>query len=243
MLEVDRISIYYGRACAVRDLSITVGEGEYVGVVGANGVGKTSALMAICGCRRLSTGTVRLNGQRLSGRQPEEIVRQGVSLVPERRRIFARLSVRENLMLGATPIRRTGDVGARLDYVLAKFPILGKSLTKPGTSLSGGEQQQLAIGRALMALPKVLLLDEPSLGLSPVMTDRLFDTLKELHREGQTILLVEQNAGRTIASADRSYILGTRGTVLHVGTAEELAKVEGLSSSLMGQRAVLGVPA
>jgi branched-chain amino acid transport system ATP-binding protein len=223
MLEIDGLSISYCAITAVEELSLTVNEGELVALLGHNGAGKTSTVTAVCGLlpRGAMKGQIRLDGADLSRAAPEDRVRRGVALVPEGRRIFSALSVRDNLMLGATVRKDKAQVKRDLASVLERFPVLGRYLTTPAGRLSGGEQQQLALGRALLARPRLLLVDEPSLGLAPKIVAQVFDILRELQREGVTILLVEQNASTALELADRSYILRA-GRVRLSGSRDDL---------------------
>jgi branched-chain amino acid transport system ATP-binding protein len=205
-LAVEKLSIRYGAVEAVRGLSLEVRAGEIVGLIGPNGAGKSSTLHAIMGTAPITAGDVRLDGKSLVGRRPEDVARRGVALVPEGRRIFGELTVEENLRLGlaARTGRRNGN-GLAQAYEL--FPVLGESRSRQAGALSGGQQQQLAIGRALAADPDVLLLDEPSLGLAPKVVDVVFETLVRIRDAGLAVLLVEQRAQRTVALADRSHVL------------------------------------
>ena len=206
-LTVDSLDVRYGGVQAVRDLSFSVGAGELVGLIGPNGAGKSSTLHAIMGLTR-ATGSVRLGDAELLGRNPEDVARSGVALVPEGRRIFAELSVEENLRLGLAGRRARGGVGELMDAVYYQFPVLRDFRARQAGLLSGGQQQQLAIARALVAEPDVLLLDEPSLGLAPSIVDVVFDSLVAIKERGLAVLLVEQRAQRTVAVADRSHVLG-----------------------------------
>jgi branched-chain amino acid transport system ATP-binding protein len=221
LLALRDVTVSYGRIAALRGVSISVERGELVGVVGPNGAGKSTMLLTIAGVLRPAQGEITFAGESLVRRRPEDIVRRGVCLVPERRHVFTRLSVEENLRLGVTVRRK--DPRAAEDIVRAceRFPVLGERLKAPANQLSGGEQQQLAIARALLARPELLLVDEPSLGLSPMMVDRVFDALEELRSEGVTILLIEQNAVATIEMADRTYVL-RHGEISLEGSGEEL---------------------
>ena len=205
VLELDRLDVRYGPVAAVRGLSIGVGRGELLGLIGPNGAGKSTTLHAIMGLVPAAGGDVRLDGSSLRGQPPEAIARAGVSLVPEGRRIFGEFTVEENLRLGLSARRRDG--GDPLAEVYETFPVLAETRRRPAGGLSGGQQQQLAIGRALVAAPHVLLLDEPSLGLSPGMVDAMFGALAAIRDRGVTILLVEQRAQRTVALAARTHVL------------------------------------
>ena len=202
VLELHELEVRHGAVEAVRGLSLTVDRGEIVGLIGPNGAGKSSTLQALMGLVRPAAGDVRLHGHSIVGRRPEDVARLGVSLVPEGRRIFAELTVEENLRLGAA-----GRPGADLARVYELFPIVEEFRKRHAGALSGGQQQQLAIARALVARPEVLLLDEPSLGLAPQMVDAMFAALEEIRDRGIAILLVEQRAQRTVALADRSHVL------------------------------------
>jgi branched-chain amino acid transport system ATP-binding protein len=205
-LVVEHLDVRYGSVHAVRDLSFQVDPGEIVGLIGANGAGKSSTLHAIMGVAP-ATGEVRLGGVSLRGRRPEDVARDGVALVPEGRRIFAELTVEENLRLGLAARRARGDVGAALRSVYELFPIVEEFGGRQAGALSGGQQQQLAIARALVAEPDVLLLDEPSLGLAPTVVDIVFDALAAIRERGLGVLLVEQRAQRTVAASDRCHVL------------------------------------
>jgi branched-chain amino acid transport system ATP-binding protein len=207
VLEVDGLGVRYGGVSAVRDVSLELGAGEIVGLIGPNGAGKSTTLHAIMGALPIHAGDVRHVGRSLRGRSPEAIARTGIALVPEGRRIFAELSVNENLRLGLSGRRRREGSDQAIDEVHALFPVLREYGRRPAGTLSGGQQQQLAIGRALVASPDVLLLDEPSLGLAPKVVDLVFEALEEVRRRGISVLLVEQRAQRTVAFADRTYLL------------------------------------
>jgi branched-chain amino acid transport system ATP-binding protein len=207
LLELDALDVRYGRVPAVRGLDLEVGAGEIVGLIGPNGAGKSTTLHAITGLIPSASGDVRLAGRSLRGRRPETIARSGIALVPEGRRIFADFSVEENLRLGLAA-RRGNGAAAALEGVYELFPVLAEMGRRHAGALSGGQQQQLAIGRALVAGPDLLLLDEPSLGLAPTIVDLVFDALAAIRDRGVTVLLVEQRAQRTVAFADRTYVLG-----------------------------------
>ena len=206
MLEVDGLEVRYGAVPAVRNLSLSVAEGEIVGLIGPNGAGKSTTLHAITGLTPAYAGDVRLDGRSILGLAPEAIARAGVALVPEGRRIFADFTVEENLRLGLAA-RRDGDGRGALAEAFELFPVLREFRRRSAGALSGGQQQQLAIGRALVAGPRVLLLDEPSLGLAPTVVDGVFDALVRIRERGVTIVLVEQRAQRTVALADRTEVL------------------------------------
>jgi branched-chain amino acid transport system ATP-binding protein len=233
MLEIDNLRVNYGRAPALKGVSVSVSEGEVVGVVGPNGAGKTTLLSAIFGLVSPSSGSIRLSGRSLVGRPPERIVRLGLSLVPEGRHIFKSLTVAENLAMGATVRTDRAQVRVEMSDLAERFPALAQYRDAPAGRLSGGEQQQLAIARALLSRPRLLLLDEPSLGLAPLMIDLVFTVLAELRESGVTILLVEQNAARTIELADRSYVLRT-GEVALAGTRTDLQAAEDLETAYLG---------
>ncbi len=233
LLEIDAIHTYYGHIHALRGVSIEVDEGEVVTLIGANGAGKTTTLKTISALLRPRQGQVRLAGQRIDELPPHRVVELGVSQVPEGRRIFARMTVRENLELGAFA-RKHGASNGELERVFTLFPRLKERIDQLGGTLSGGEQQMLAIGRALMAQPRVLLLDEPSMGLAPLLVETIFETIREINRQGTTILLVEQNALMALNVAKRGYVIETGAIVLH-DTAEALRQ------NSMVQRAYLGI--
>ena len=237
MLKLNDVSVHYGRIAAVQQLSLEVKEGEFVGLVGHNGAGKTTTLMTITGVLKPTAGDITFEGRPIAGRSPDEILRSGISLVPEGRRIFGRLTVGENLKIGATS-RRDSAVDKDMKNVLERFPVLEYYWDKSGSKLSGGEQQQLAIARALLSRPKLLLLDEPTLGLAPMIVDQVFEILQELHLEGVTILLVEQNAARTIEVADRTYVMRSGGRIQFQGTGEELAEIGDFESAYIGMAKV-----
>jgi len=206
-LEVDGLEVRFGAVPAVRGLGLSVARGEIVGLIGPNGAGKSTTLHAIMGVLRPSAGDVRLGGSSIRGRAPEQIVRAGVSLVPEGRRIFAELTVEENLRLGLSGRRARAGSDEAMESVYELFPAVRDARRRQAGLLSGGQQQMLAIGRALVAGPEVLLLDEPSLGLAPTVVDAVFDALQAIRERGVTVLLVEQRAQRTVAFADRTYVM------------------------------------
>jgi branched-chain amino acid transport system ATP-binding protein len=232
MLEVRDLQVSYGPIAALRGVSLDVQPGEVVGLIGPNGAGKSTLLSAVTGQVSPKAGSIRFEGDELVGRGPERIVRQGIALVPEGREIFGSLSVAENLAIGAT-IRRDKEVQADLDEYLERFPVLRRYYHSSAAKLSGGEQQQLAIVRALMTRPKLLLLDEPSLGLAPLVVDLVFEVLAGLRESGVTVLLVEQNAARTIEFADRTYVL-RNGSIVASGRSEELATTTDVAELYLG---------
>jgi branched-chain amino acid transport system ATP-binding protein len=207
MLEIAELDVSYGGVAAVRSVSIEVGRGEIVGLIGPNGAGKSTTLHAIMGLVGARRGEIRLAGASLRGRTPEQVARAGVSLVPEGRRIFAELTVEENLRLGLSGRRSRVGTAQDIEAVYAQFPVVKEFGRRRAGALSGGQQQQLAIARALVAQPDVLLLDEPSLGLAPKIVDVVFAALAEIRERGITVLLVEQRAQRTVAFADRTYLM------------------------------------
>jgi branched-chain amino acid transport system ATP-binding protein len=234
VLKITDLSVHYGRVRAVQSLSLEVNEGELVGLVGHNGAGKTTTLATITGALRPAAGDIVFQGGSLIGKSPDAILRAGISLVPEGRRIFGRLSVGENLKIGATTRRDRKQVEQDVKQMLERFPVLERDWGKSGAKLSGGEQQQLAIARALLSRPRLLLLDEPTLGLAPLMVDRVFEILADLRNDGVTILLVEQNAARTIEIADRTYVMRSGGRIEFHGTAEELARRADFETDYIG---------
>jgi len=220
VLEVDRLDVRYGTVPAVRGLSFAAREGEIVGLIGPNGAGKSTTLHAIMGAVPVDAGDVRVEGRSLRGRAPEAIARSGVALVPEGRRIFAELTVEENLRLGLSGRRTREGAEEAIEEVYGLFPVVREFGRRQAGGLSGGQQQQLAIGRALVAGPDVLLLDEPSLGLAPRVVDVVFDALGEIRRRGITVLLVEQRAQRTVAFADRTYLMANGEVRLTLGPGD-----------------------
>ena len=221
MLKLEDVNVYWGQVHALKGVSLEVGEGELVTLLGSNGAGKSTTLMTVSGIARPRDGRVTYEGRELGKMDAYDIVQLGVIQSPEGRRIFSGLSVYENLLLGAARRKDRPQVRADMDRVAELFPVLGRRLHQNGATLSGGEQQMLAIGRALMASPRLLMLDEPSLGLAPVVVEVIFSVIRRLHEEGVTILLVEQNARQALQVADRCYVLET-GRVVLSGSAAEL---------------------
>ena len=233
MLAVDGLDVYYGEIRALRGVALAVEQGEIVALLGNNGAGKTTTLRSVSGLLRPRAGGVRFDGQSLDDVPPHEIVRRGIAHVPEGRRIFNRLTVRENLLMGAY-LRRDTSIERDLGRVFALFPRLEERLTQVAGTLSGGEQQMLAIGRALMANPRLLLLDEPSMGLAPVLVEQIFETIVDINRQGTTILLVEQNAAMALSIAHRGYVLET-GVVVLSGSAGELSENADVRRAYLGE--------
>ncbi|HEX4363619.1 MAG TPA: ABC transporter ATP-binding protein [Solirubrobacteraceae bacterium] len=208
MLEIDDLHTYYGNIEALKGVSLTVDEGEVVTLIGSNGAGKSTTLRSISGLTPPRSGSIRFLGREISRTPPQEIVRLGISQSPEARRCFQRMTVGENLDMGAY-LRRDAEIGTDLDRVFDLFPRLKERERQMAGTMSGGEQQMLAIGRALMARPKLLLLDEPSMGIAPILVDRIYETVAEINRQGTTILLVEQNANYALGVSSRGYVLET----------------------------------
>ena len=233
MLALERLDVYYGEIHALKGVSLEVREREIVALLGNNGAGKTTTLKTVSGLLAPRQGVVSFQGQPLTGVAPHAIVARGIAHVPEGRRIFNRLTVRENLMMGAY-LRDDSGVAADLDRVFVLFPRLHERITQVAGTLSGGEQQMLAIGRALMARPTVLLLDEPSMGLAPVLVEQIFETIAEVNRQGTTILLVEQNAAMALSIAHRGYVLET-GSVVLSGTAATLSENTEVRRAYLGE--------
>jgi len=232
MLEVEKINVFYGSIHALHDVSLTVSEGELVAILGANGAGKTTTLQAISGLLRPRSGHIRFDGRDITGAPTHLIVAAGIGHVPEGRQIFGRLSVAENLRLGAYQ-RRDGEIEQDREWIFSLFPVLKERQGQVAGTLSGGEQQMLAIGRALMSRPRLLLLDEPSLGLAPLVTEMIFDVIKKLQTKGITILLVEQNAYQALELADRAYVLET-GRVKLAGPSAELMEDPEIKKAYLG---------
>ena len=232
LLVVSGLTVAYGAVVAIRDVSVSVDEGEIVVALGPNGAGKTTLLRTIAGALKPQHGSVSFDGRSLTGLVPEVVVRRGVALAPEGRHVFPNLTVEENLTIGGIARTDHEELRADIERWLVRFPILGERATQMAGTLSGGEQQQLAIARALMSRPRMLLLDEPSLGLAPIFVDRIFELIQQLRAEGVTVLLVEQNVHRALEIADRAYVLSV-GKVVASGSADRLVEGE-LERSYLG---------
>ena len=234
LLELQGVDTYYGRVQALHQISMTIDEGEIVTLIGSNGAGKTTTLRTISGLTHPAKGHVRLRGKEISGLPPDRIVTLGIGHAPEGRRIFHRMTVRDNLFLGAYSRNDAPAIRADQERVFELFPRLRERRQQIGGTLSGGEQQMLAIGRAMMSRPKLLLLDEPSLGLAPILVDTIFQVIRDINKQGTTILLIEQNAAKALQVANRGYVLET-GRVVKEGTAKALLESPDV------QRAYLGI--
>ena len=232
VLKVEDINVYYGSIHAIKGISFEVGEGEVVTLIGANGAGKSTTLNTISGLLRSKTGSIEFMGQPLAHVPPHKIVSRGLALVPEGRRVFLQMSVQENLEMGAYT-QKGGSLQADLDMVYQLFPRLKERYRQTAGTLSGGEQQMLAMGRALMSHPKLLMLDEPSMGLAPILVEQIFEIIQNLHVQGTTILLVEQNAQAALSVADRGYVLET-GKIVTTGTGAELLASPAIKKAYLG---------
>ena len=233
LLEVKNLEVYYGVINALKGVSFEVNEGEIVTLIGANGAGKTTAMQSIMGFIHPRAGEILYNGENLVGQPTHRIMRRGLTQVPEGRRIFAELNVYENLIMGAYTSRDRAQVKRDLEEIYTLFPRLGERKTQMAGMLSGGEQQMLAMGRALMSHPKLLMLDEPSMGLAPILVSQVFEMIKHLNEKGTTILLVEQNAEKALSIADRAYVMET-GAITLSGTGAELAASEKVREAYLG---------
>ena len=232
MLKVENINVYYGAIHAIKDVSFEVEEGEIVTLIGANGAGKSTILKTISGLLHTRTGSIYYEGKDLKGVAPHNIVKMGVAHVPEGRRMFARMTVEENLQMGAFT-QPNSAVSASLENVYSRFPRLKERRKQEAGTLSGGEQQMLAMGRALMSKPKLMMMDEPSMGLAPILVEQIFDIIKELNRAGSTILLVEQNALMALSVANRGYVLETGRIVLNA-SAKDLLNNDSVKKAYLG---------
>jgi branched-chain amino acid transport system ATP-binding protein len=233
MLKVENINVYYGAIHALKGISVDVKEGEIVTLIGANGAGKSTILRTISGLLRAKTGDIQFEGKSVSSMAAEEIVKKGISQVPEGRRIFANMTVEENLELGAYIRSDKQGIRKDIDKVFERFPRLGERRKQVAGTLSGGEQQMLAIGRGLMSQPRLLLLDEPSMGLAPLLVKEIFSIIKEINASGTTILLVEQNANMALSIAHQAYVLET-GRIILSGPAKELMESEEVRKAYLG---------
>ena len=232
ILEISDLSVSYGGIQAVKEISFSVAEGEVVTLIGANGAGKSSTLRAITGLEKPSQGSIRFCGEELSGLSTDAIVEKGITLVPEGRRVFPNLTVLENLRIGA--YMRRDDLTADIEWVCGLFPRLKERSWQKAGTLSGGEQQMLAIGRALMSRPSVIMMDEPSLGLAPIIVQGVFDIIKEINKQGVTILLVEQNANMALKAADRAYVMET-GKITMSWSGKELLENDEIKTAYLGK--------
>jgi branched-chain amino acid transport system ATP-binding protein len=232
LLEVTNLRVAYGGIQAVKGASFKVTEGELVSLIGANGAGKTTTLKAVTGIQPIAAGDIKFLGKSIAGQGAWNLVKQGLVMVPEGRGTFTRMTITENLLMGAH-VRKDGEVQADIDKVFTTFPRLKERATQLAGTMSGGEQQMLAMGRALMARPKVLLLDEPSMGLSPIMVDKIFEVIESIHKQGTTVLLVEQNAQQALSRAHRAYVLET-GQIVKTGTGAELLHDPSVKDAYLG---------
>ena len=233
MLELNRINTFYGKIQALRDVSLKVEDGEIVTLIGANGAGKSTTLMSICGVIHPRSGEILFDGKPIQQLPAPEIVKRGISQVPEGRLIFPELTVRENLDLGAFLRTDKQGIADDMEYVFQLFPILRERVSQTGGTLSGGEQQMLALGRALMARPRLLLLDEPSLGLAPIIIQQIFKIIQKVNEDGTTVFLVEQNANQALHIANRGYVM-ENGVVVMEGKAQELLSSEKVRKAYLG---------
>lgn len=233
LLEVENVHTYYGNIQALKGISLCVEQGEIVSLIGSNGAGKTTALRSICGLNRVAKGRVSFDAAELQNTPPHKVARMGITMVPEGRGVFARLTVQENLEMGAYTRRDRGGITADMERQFSLFPRLKDRRKQAAGTLSGGEQQMLAMARALMARPSLLLLDEPSMGLAPILVDEVFDLIQTINRENVTILLVEQNALKALSVAGRGYVIQTGEIVLHDSS-------QNLLNNEMMQKAYLG---
>lgn len=233
MLKISDLKVYYGVIQALKGVSLEVKKGEIVSLIGANGAGKTTLLHTISGIIKSTSGTITFEGNDITKKSARDIVIAGLTQVPEGRRIFSGMTVEENLLMGAYLRKDKEEIAKDLENVYLKFPRLKERLKQPAQTLSGGEQQMLAMGRALMARPKILLLDEPSMGLSPLLVKEIFSIIKEINKQGVTILLVEQNAKMALAIANHAYVIET-GKIVLSGTGEELASSEEVKKAYLG---------
>lgn len=233
LLEVKDLMVYYGVICALKGISFEVNQGEIVTLIGANGAGKTTTMQSVVGLIPSRSGSVTFDGKDITKIPCHKIVHLGMTQVPEGRRIFQELTVYENLLMGAYSIKDSSGFKNDIDAVYTRFPRLAERRNQIAGTLSGGEQQMLAMGRAIMSHPRLLMLDEPSMGLSPLLVDQVFEIIKDINKDGTTILLVEQNAGKSLAISDRAYVL-ENGRIVLSGTGEELASSEMVKKAYLG---------
>ncbi|MDP4179251.1 MAG: ABC transporter ATP-binding protein [Bacillota bacterium] len=234
MLKIKGLNVFYGAIHALRDIEIEVNEGEIVTLIGANGAGKTSTLRAVSGLVPVKSGEITYNNKNITNIATHKLINLGMAHVPEGRRIFANLSVMENLELGAYSRKDKSEINKDYEMVFSKFPRLKERIKQVGGTLSGGEQQMLAVGRALMSRPKLLLLDEPSMGLAPIVVKEIFDIIKEINKNGTTVLLVEQNAHMALSIANRAYVIET-GNIVLSGNADKLLNDDSVRSAYLGE--------
>ncbi len=233
LLEVKDLEVYYGVICALKGISFEVNEGEIVTLIGANGAGKTTTMQSVVGLIPKRAGSVTFDGHDINKTPCHKIVHLGMTQVPEGRRIFQELTVYENLLMGAYSVKDQSGFKNDLDAIYTRFPRLAERKNQIAGTLSGGEQQMLAMGRAIMSHPKLLMLDEPSMGLSPLLVDQVFEIIKDINKDGTTILLVEQNAGKSLAISDRAYVL-ENGKIVLTGTGKELSESEMVKKAYLG---------
>ena len=233
LLKVENLEVYYGVIRELKGISFEVNEGEIVTLLGANGAGKTTTMQSIMGLIHPKSGTVTYDGKNITGMPAYKIVKMGMTQVPEGRRIFAELTVYENLLMGAYIESDKAKIKRDIDEIYTIFPRLGERKNQVAGTLSGGEQQMLAMGRAMMSHPRLLMLDEPSMGLSPLLVDQVFDIIKHFHQIGTTILLVEQNASKSLSISDRAYVL-ENGAIAYSGTGKELAESDDIKKAYLG---------
>ena len=233
LLEVKDLSVYYGVICALKGINFEVGEGEIVSLIGANGAGKTTTMQSVVGLIPKKSGSVIFDGKDITKQPCHKIVHLGMTQVPEGRRIFQELTVYENLLMGAFSQKNKSSFKQDIEEIYTRFPRLAERRNQIAGTLSGGEQQMLAMGRALMSHPKLLMLDEPSMGLSPLLVDQVFEIIKDINKSGTTVLLVEQNAGKALAISDRTYVLET-GQIVLSGTGAELASSPEVRKAYLG---------
>ena len=234
LLEVKDLQVYYGVICALKGISFEVNQGEIVSLIGANGAGKTTTMQSIAGLIPVKSGTVNYDGHQINKIPGHKLVKMGISQVPEGRRVFQELTVYENLVMGAYTQKDKKKIKDDIDEICTRFPRLGERKKQIAGTLSGGEQQMLAMGRAMMSHPKLLMLDEPSMGLSPLLVDEVFNIIKDYHKSGATVLLVEQNAKKALSISDRAYVLET-GAIAAQGKASDLMNDESIKKAYLGE--------